>query len=237
MSVKLTTEQFIQKAKLLHGDKYDYSLTTYINSQTKVKIICKNRGTFEQRPNDHLKGYLGGKRGRTPLTTVEFIDKAVLVHRLLYDYTLVDYNNMLCNIKIVCKKHGMFEQTPNNHLLGHGCPICKSSKGELKIYNWLTDNNIIFETQKKFDKCRSKQPLPFDFYLPDHNLCIEFDGKQHFKISTRSKDHSKNLKEFERIKHNDKIKDEFCSKTKTHLIRISFKEICDVENILSNYLG
>jgi very-short-patch-repair endonuclease len=97
--------------------------------------------------------------------------------------------------------------------MDHGCLICKQSKGEEMIKQYCVNNNINYEPQKRFNNCRGKsKPLPFDFYLPKLNTCIEYDGKQHY--DTRSKYYSKNL-----IK-NDHIKTEYCINKGITLIRL-----------------
>lgn len=90
----------------------------------------------------------------------------------------------------------------------------KNSKGELKIAKILLNNEIIFEEQKKFDNCKRKNHLPFDFYLPDFNICIEFDGIHHFQ----PKDVWGGLENFEKIKERDSIKNDFCLKNKIFLL-------------------
>ena len=84
-------------------------------------------------------------------------------------------------VVIICKNHGEFKQTPTKHLQLRGCQKCSSSKGELLIENILIENNIIYNNQQEFEGCFYKGKLKFDFYLPEHNLCVEFDGVQHFK--------------------------------------------------------
>ena len=182
----LTTEQFIEKAKLIHGDKYDYSLTKFINSKIKVKIICPIHGEFEQSHNKHLSKKGCSKCGfisRCNLASSnssEFINKAIKIHGTKYNYSNVVYTGRGDKIIINCEKHGNFEQTPHNHLAGNGCPHCRDSKGEKIINEFLNKKNINFISQKRFSNCRHILPLPFDFYLPDYNICIEFQGIQHF---------------------------------------------------------
>jgi predicted GIY-YIG superfamily endonuclease len=124
-NAKLTTETFISKATQKHSSKYDYSLVNYINARNKVNIICTEHGIFEQTPNDHISGHgcpscsVGGK-----LTTKNFISKANQKHKHIYDYSLVNYIHSHFKVKIICKEHGIFEQKPNNHLSGQGCPSC-----------------------------------------------------------------------------------------------------------------
>jgi hypothetical protein len=97
---------------------------------------------------------------------------------------------------------------PYNHLMGKGCPICKSSRGEIKIINFLLKNNIQFIPQKTFEGCKYKLNLEFDFYLSDFNICIEFDGEQHFA----SNEYFGGEKNFELTKLRDDIKNKFTFK-------------------------
>ena len=135
-SQKLTTEKFIEKARKIHGDKYDYSKVEYVNSHTPVKIICKIHGEFEQSPTNHLCGkgcpICGGKN----MTTEKFIEKARLIHGDKYDYSKVNYVNNRTKVCIICPEHGEFWQTPNSHLSGKGCLRC----GVLKQTEKRTDD-------------------------------------------------------------------------------------------------
>lgn len=177
-----TKTEFIKKAKLTHGNKYGYSLVDYKDSKTKVKIICPIHGVFEQIASNHLKGNNCDKCGGSCKSTIyEFIEKSNIIHNNKYDYSLSEYIRTDIKLKIICPKHGEFEQLANNHLQGYGCPICRESKGEKEIRNYLTENNIKFIGQNKFPDCKYKRLLPFDFYLPDYNICIEFNGKQHYE--------------------------------------------------------
>lgn len=181
---KLSVPSFIEKAKFVHGDNYDYSKVNYINSQTKVIIGCPLHGDFEQIPNDHLQGkgcyqcrnYELSLKFRSNVE--EFIEKAMIIHNGKYGYYYVNYINSHLKVDILCFKHGMFKQSPSKHLSGQGCPVCKSSKGELVIYKILKENNINFIQEFRLDK---NYKFLYDFYLPDHNLLIEFHGKQHFE--------------------------------------------------------
>jgi len=185
---RYTTEEFIEKCKNIYGDKYDYSLTKYIGTYDKVRIICPEHGEFEIRPNDHLNDRGCRKcgnytKGSNRLNTKIFIEKSKKIHGDKYDYSMVDYkNNGYIKVSIICKKHGSFKQKPHNHLNGNGCPKCNESKGEKEIRLFLNNKNINFINQKSFDDCRDVLPLPFDFYLPEYNTCIEYDGIQHFEI-------------------------------------------------------
>ena len=134
--LKSTTNQFIERAKLTHGDRYDYSMVNYVNNYTKVNIICSEHGHFAQTPNSHLSGNGCRHCGRQTLTTDQFIERAKLTHGDRYDYSEVEYVNNRTTVMIICSEHGHFKQTPNIHLSGKGCPSCG---GKLK----LTANQFI----------------------------------------------------------------------------------------------
>ena len=128
MGKKLTQEEFIEKAKLKHGDKYDYSDTFYINANTKVRIICNEHGKFEQRAYSHLtKGCIKCFFNNKKSNTEDFIEKSINIHGDKYCYSLVKYKSVTTKVKIICKIHGEFLQTPNNHLNKQGCYKCKNN--------------------------------------------------------------------------------------------------------------
>ena len=122
---KLTQNEFIARAKEIHGDKYDYSKVEYKNSKTPVCIICSEHGEFWQRPDSHLHGQ-GCMEcgGRNKMTTETFITKARKVHGDKYDYSKVEYVNNHTKVTIICPEHGPFQQSPMKHLVGRGCPHC-----------------------------------------------------------------------------------------------------------------
>jgi hypothetical protein len=123
-------KRFLEKAKEVHGDKYDYSKVEYVDSKTKVCIICPEHGEFWQEPAAHLRGYncpkcANVKRGDTFRDNLgNFIKKAVKVHGAKYDYSKVEYINAYTKVCIICPEHGEFYMQPQNHLLGQGCPKC-----------------------------------------------------------------------------------------------------------------
>ena len=118
-------EQFIIDAKEIHGDTYDYSKVDYSDAKENVIIICKKHGEFEQTPNNHLRG-AGCKicSGCYKSNSDEFAEKSKIIHGDIYDYSKVDYINVIEKVIIICKEHGEFEQSPNNHLNGQGCQKC-----------------------------------------------------------------------------------------------------------------
>ena len=143
---KLTHEEFIQRSIEKHGYRYDYSKVEYINSKTNVRIICREHGEFLQKPCFHYRNGHGCNicGGSNKSTTKEFIKKAIIVHNDKYDYSNVQYVNAINYIIIICRKHGDFLQTPNNHLRGKGCPRCVSNKYSSKQISWLNFISIYY---------------------------------------------------------------------------------------------
>lgn len=226
MPKKSNTAEFIIKSHKVHGNKYDYSQVEYIKSILKVCIICPIHGEFWQRPDCHINLKQGCPKcaGNIQMTTEQFITKAKKVHGNNYQYPKTKYKSTHETLEILCPKHGSFFQQAQVHLQNHGCPKCQRSIGEHKIEKWLHSQNISFIPQKRFKECYNKRSLPFDFYLPEFNICIEFDGKQHFLKNSLyySKD----------IKQNDIIKTRFCKNKNIRLIRISYKE--NIQQSLNN---
>ena len=126
---KKTVEEFIKDSINKHGDIYVYSKVDYKNNKTKVKIICKEHGEFEQRPDDHLNGHGCSKCVKKHKKDLEeFVKESVEKHGNLYEYSLVSYKNIHSKVSIMCKKHGVFYQVAHNHLQGQGCPKCYGNK-------------------------------------------------------------------------------------------------------------
>ena len=174
----VSTNQFIEKAKKVHGDRYNYSKVNYVNNKTPICITCKEHGDFWQIPYSHLAGNGCNKcNGGTSFNCDEFIQKANEIHNNFYDYSQVEYKNARTKVKIICPKHGEFWQTPECHLRGQGCPKCKSSKLENIVINALTKNNIRFIFQAHIGTLGLKT---VDFKLLDYNIVIECQGEQHF---------------------------------------------------------
>jgi hypothetical protein len=120
-----TKEEFVEKACKVHDDKYDYSRVNYVNSTSKVCIICREHGEFWQTPSQHLMGDGCPKCGGCYVpSTEEWITSARKVHGNKYDYSKVKYVNARTKVCIICKKHGEFWQIPSNHTKGTGCPKC-----------------------------------------------------------------------------------------------------------------
>lgn len=307
----LTVDQFINKSKELHGDKYDYSSVNYKNFYTKVDIICEDHGNFSIRPKDHLRangehagcpkcGDIRAAISRTKsneyflekavkahgnekfdyskvdykhihtnvkivckkhslefevmpsnftssiyncsecyreinselgFTTEEFIENCKKIHGELYDYSKVEYIGIFNKIIIICKKHGEFYQTPDAHKNKlQGCPHCCTSKGELAVKSYLESKGINFIQQKTFVGCSHKGLLKFDFYLPDNNTAIEFQGRQHFEEVS----YFGGAEGFKETVLKDQIKENYCKSNFIKLICLS--DISEIEQKLSKVL-
>lgn len=220
---------FILKSNEIHFNKYLYDKSVYINNKKPLIIICPEHGEFLITPIHHYMGH-GCKKcsGNHRRTTEEFIKDANIIHDCKYSYTNSNFISLKNSIDITCAKHGDFKQQAGHHIRGHGCPNCSSSNGEKIIKKWLDSNKIMYITQKKFNNCLSMKGknLKFDFFVPILNLCIEFDGKQHFEpLEFFGGDEY-----FKILKRNDKLKDIYCMQNNIYLIRIKYDQ--DIEQIL-----
>jgi len=230
----LTIQNFIQKAKLIHENKYDYSKVNYINNHTKICIICTEHREFWQHPSSHLKGHSCPKCAliissqKNQFNKNEIIKKANEIHNNKYDYSKINYIGIKNKIHIICPEHGEFWQRPDHHLNGSGCPKCKRSKGEEAIEKYLKEHNIQYETQKRFKDCKNIKPLPFDFYLPDYNLLIEYDGNQHFKPIK----YWNGEQGFQRTQFIDNLKNQYSQDNNIKLLRISYIDFPNINHIL-----
>jgi hypothetical protein len=224
----IKTDDFIKRAKQIHGDKYDYSVFEYIKNDIKSKFICKIHGTFEQTPASHVNSKGCIKCGliemskKIKVSKEEFIVRANEIHNNKFNYSLVHFNGVMAKVEIICPTHGIFTQAVYGHLSGHGCIKCNQSKGEQLVSKLLNENFIIYETQHKFIDCinpKTNYKLPFDFYLPDYNLCIEYDGRQHYISNDFFKHEGLDKRQLR-----DELKNLYCKEKNIQLIRISYKE-------------
>lgn len=223
-------DAFLQEADRVHQGKYLYDKVEYKNAQTKICIICSIHGEFWQTPNKHLRGQGCPKCSGRNKITCDIIKEFQMVHGESYDYSEVEYLNAKTKVKILCPKHGYFLQTPNKHLLGQGCPLCKESHLEQEVRCFLIENNIKFESQKHFDWL-GKQSL--DFYLPDYNIGIECQGIQHFEPTDFSSNNIQAAtKNFEIIRRRDSNKKTLCESN--HIKLLFYNNLNKYSNLLGN---
>lgn len=218
---KLTLQEVINECKIIHNNKYDYSKTNSVITSKKIILICPMHGEFQQTLNNHKNGQ-GCKKcyGNEKLTQSRAIENFKSFHGNKYDYSKVEYKNAHSKITIVCPEHGEFKQTPNNHKNGNGCPACCESTGEVQIRTFLENKCVKYMSQHKFLDCKNILSLPFDFYLPEYNLCIEYNGMQHYKPI----EYFGGNIGFKKRKINDKIKVKYCKDHNISLLIIKYNE-------------
>lgn len=172
-----TTDEFITQANQVHNNRYGYDRVVYVNAQEKVVITCHTHGIFWQSPKNHLQQKAGCPVCfGTPLKkTAEFITQANQVHNNRYSYDDVVYVNNYEKVAITCHKHGDFDQTPNSHLSGNGCPKCSNniSKPETQ---WLDSLGVPTELRNKYMKLNTGRRILPDAYDPITNTVYEFHG-------------------------------------------------------------
>ena len=140
----------------------------------------------------------------------------------------------------VAKKCGkIWEASPANLLNNKGCPYCRMSHGERKILLSLDKLDTKYEYQYRFEDCIYQRVLPFDFYIPNKNLCIEFDGIQHFEPTQFNKkmSYEEAVENFKQQKIKDNIKNKYCEENNIKLLRIPYTELKNIETILNKYLS
>nr|DAT67966.1 MAG TPA: endonuclease-like protein [Caudoviricetes sp.] len=204
----ITLEKFLEKAKLVHGDKYDYSKSKVENYKTKIEIICPLHGSFFQTPNNHLGGKgckecgmistLNHIQENCLSNTEDFIQKSKELHLDTFDYSKVDYINNHTQVKIICKIHGEFLQLPHNHLVGKGCRECGIQKaghytGTSKLEEDFVNYIKSFYSGEVITSVRDKiPPMELDIFLPEFNLGIEINGSYWHSEKFKDKDYHLN---------------------------------------------
>ena len=229
---QLTIEEMREIAKEHGGECLS---DNYINNCTKLLWKCKNGHEWLAAPNGIKLGNWCPICSKHALLTIEEMreiakerDGECLSNKYINNNTLLLWK---------CNKGHEWLAKPIKIKVGHWCPICHQSKGEKIINDYLKLNNIFFEREKKFKDCKGKRcVLPFDFYLPEYNILIEYDGKQHFEpVRFHSTLFEKVEKSFNDLKRNDKIKDDYCKTKGIILIRIPYTEK-NIELFLKNLL-
>ena len=242
---RMTLEEFLLRAKEKHGDKYDYSLVTkdtFVDSHTDVEIICQKHGKYKQTPSDHLSGrgcYWCGKESmvqKQALTRDDVVRRCNEIFGNKYDYSLfTEYHSKKDIIQVICPKHGAWSVRVNNHLYNQsGCPSCKRSFGEERIASFLDDNHIEYTEQYRIKNesllCINMYMM-IDFFLPKHNIAIEYNGIQHYEenplFCTRN---------LEQQQWRDEAVRSYCKNHGIKLIEIPYTEIDNIETILKRKL-
>ncbi len=224
---KTTINDFIQQAKKIHKNYYDYSLVDFKTLGNMITIICPKHGEVKIIAGNHL----GGRKCRKCANELihiqqrnsidDILNRFKKIHQGRYDYSKVNYKGMWHKVEIVCSDHGSFWMVAVDHISGNGCPKCSMSSLEAMTEEWLKNNKYNYVYQYKDDRCRIQKPLPFDFGIleKDNTLSflIECQGIFHYKPVYSEKD-------FNRIKNSDKVKKNFCKNNNIPLIQLPYWE-------------
>jgi very-short-patch-repair endonuclease len=234
----MTKYNFLEKAKNIHGYKYNYlDIPNKIKLSDKISIEF-NGLIFTQSVSKHLAGKCPEKKVNRK-TNAEFIIECKKVWGNKYDYSLVDYKGSLENIKIIYNSI-TYEQRASSHLNGMSPEFRKTEEsiiqnnilssesiGENEISKFLDKFKIVFTKKYKLGN------IEYDFYIPSMRTSVEFDGIQHFQPV----DHLGGLQAYELLRVNDKIKSDYCEREYINLIRIRYDQIENIYQILWDNLG
>lgn len=237
------TEEFIKEASILHNNKYDYSKVNFVDTHTKVCIVCPIHGEFWQTPHMHLGKKQGCPKcgGTSKLTTEEFIQKAKEIHGNKYDYSKVNYISNSDKVCIICPEHGEFWQKANDHISGKkGCPKCRL-KSQTKFYEKLKESfsneEILFEVgNSTIDWINGQR---FDIYFPKYNIAVEYNGVQHYMPVK----HFGGELKFQSQLEYDELKRQKCKENNCTLFEVKYdyaeedyqKLVENIQNIINNY--
>lgn len=228
---RLNASTFIERAKK-ERPEYIYDKTLYTTARNKVIITCPKHGDFTVLPIHFLEyknwyycPICKPSKPKKVQSQEDFI-KEVKKISPEYNYSKAIYKNSHSKVEVICNKHGSFYTTPNDLLRGKGCPNCNLSKGEIKIRNYLIQNNMTFTPQKRFNDFKK---YPYDFYLPTYNTLIEYNGKQHYELSPIF---HKDKKDFQYQLKRDELKKDYAEKNGYKLLVIPYTEFNNIESIL-----
>lgn len=230
-------EQFI--TELYEINKDIKVLSRYSGAKNKVDCECLIHNEKFSMTGGHL---LRGETGCRECINVKFHLGGLKSHeqfvKELSDVNsnievIGNYNGAKNGIEVKCLKCGhIWRPVADSLLHGYGCPCCKRSKGEERIEKYLTDNNIQFEHQKRFSDLRNILPLSYDFYLPEYNTLIEYQGQFH-DGSTSMVDKNKY---FDKQQKNDKLKRDYASNNGYNLLEIWYYDFDNTENIIDKFI-
>lgn len=236
--VRKTQEEYIKELKEVKPNIC--VIGKYVNLKTKIKHKCNICDFYwDARPDNLLYGKNGcpkcGKR-----TTLSENDVIARLQEKDGTIELIGkYTDTSTKTQFKCKCCGhIWEAKPNNIFNGRGCPHCKASKGEKEISKYLDVNNISYIREYYFPDCYYEAKLPFDFYIPSFNLCIEYDGIQHFEPCTFGGISLERAKEnLQACKLRDSIKTNYCKEHNVKLLRIPYTDFNNIYKIISSIIN
>lgn len=233
VSKRKTHKKYIEEMQICNP--HIEVLEKYIDSKTPILHRCTiHNVSWNISPDSVLqcggcnKCHYEKIKNALRKTHYEYVNDVLIANKNVK--VIGQYINAKTPILHYCKVHKVQWMAQPCHILeGHGCPQCNESHGEKLICQWLTDHEIAYIPQKTFDGCKNKRALPFDFYVPTLNLCIEYDGEQHF----RPVDYFGGSDGFKQRQHNDAIKTKYCEDHNIYLLRIPYFK--NVEEELNNF--
>ena len=237
-----TQETFLQELEDKYPGKFNTSEVVYINAKTDIILTCiKHQNRFNKNPQSLLvKGRISGCKdcqyedlaNNRSLTWDQFVEKANAKHNNRYEYLTDNYKNNSSRIEVTCKEHGVFVQAASHHMNGTACPTCsKQSKGERNVREILNQLGITYRAQENFEGCKNIRQLPFDFFLPDLNILIEYQGIHH----SEPREFFGGEPEFKKRQYLDWIKRKWCERSPYQLYEIYHDE--DVKSRLLEILN
>lgn len=237
MCARKTHEQFAKE--LFEVNPNIILLGRYVGCMDKILCQCQVDGyIFSMTPNNLLRGHGCPECKRRKISLSHTKTHEQFLYELSIANSTIDilgeYVGTHEKIQCKCKICGyIFKMTPHNLLEGCMCPKCRKSKGEKEVARILEKMNIGFIEQYRFSNCCAERPLPFDFYLPDYNICIEYQGGQHY-FSVKFFGGEEKLKYRQ---NNDKIKSDYCKNNNINLIVIPYWDFNNIEQIIEDYLN
>ena len=242
-----TKWQRIENVSKQMGYKLISTKEDYVGTSNKIKYECKKHGVKESIIVNflNLHGCIDCAYEKRANRTKNSIEKVVNIvesvnnNKLLNPHEYINAHTRNLIIKCGCCEDGEFTTSFINYKKGQNrCIRCSRSmsKNEKRIEDFLKSLNIEYKYEKTFPDCRDEKVLPFDFYLTQYNLCIEFDGEQHFNDHMYSTFSTLPYVNLEYVQKHDKIKTEYCKNKNINLLRISYLEENNIEKIITNEL-
>lgn len=233
-NIKLTHKEYVERLSIINP--YITPIEEYVNASTSILHKCLIDGyTWMAYPHSMLYGYGCPKcAGNAKKTHDEYKQELSISNPDIE--VIEEYNGANIPILHQCKIDGyMWSAKPTNVLCGTGCPCCRESRGEKNIRRWLESHNIKYKCQYSFVDCKDKKALPFDFYIPSFNMCIEYDGIQHFQpVDFAGKGENWAIEQFKNTQRHDEIKNMYCKNNNIHLFRIPYFK--NIEEELQKFL-
>lgn len=242
MPHKLTTSEFQERLYNIYGNRFDV-LGEYINNCTKIAIKCNVCGNTIYKAPVKMTGvdrsgcYIcsGKNRYKTTESFQKEIDERYPnTYKILGEY--VRARSPLEVLRIPCGHTYMI--SPDNLLRGKGCPKCSIRQSHYMdiVEEYLNKHGILFEKEKRFDDCKYERVLPFDYYLPKYNICIEVDGEYHYLDNFVYHKSEKAILDFYKLKQRDEIKTQYCKDKNIKLLRLPYYEEKNFEQLLNDFI-